>query len=217
MEEIFNAKKTSIIMMQDRGYEISAQELSLLDLDEIPQRFDDRIQLIKSLAADYKHSSLLEITVLRFASAYEGESQSVSSKSIKQYITDIKKMRDSYPNFKINFVLVGDTPSTSVIRKAMDEVGADGWQYFELNQMQSSPATHVFQPRYIRLSPSEAEAKIEELKIRDRGLNWMLETSPIARWYWYKPGDLILVLRDYEAIEGFAPIRPNYRIVVRSE
>lgn len=216
MEEIFNAKKTSILMMRDRGYTISPDEEQVLDLDQLPGHFTDRIQLLHALAMNYRHVLRPEYTILRFTSSYEGEGHSVSTKTIQQYTGDIAQERRNHPDLKIYFVLIGDSPNNNNITTAMNGVGADAWQYFELEELQSSPVAHVSQPVYTKLSPEQDKEKTKELKTTPNGVDGMLETDPVARWYWYKAGDLIMIERDYEVIDAFTPIRVNYRRVLRA-
>jgi DNA-directed RNA polymerase subunit H (RpoH/RPB5) len=222
MDEIFAAKKTSIQMMIDRGYQVSPEEIGLLEMDQHPSLtpYDlDKINFMRSLGKTYHHSMLNEITVVRFASYLEGDGQSVSAKTIKQYAPDIANLRSENPGHKVYYVLIGDTPITSNmsnISKAMGDVDAHDWQYFGFDDLQSSPINHVMQPTYTRLGPEAAAAKIKELKVTSTGMAWMLESDPVARWYWYKVGDVIEALRDYGSIEGFCPLRPNYLVVVQA-
>jgi len=119
---------------------------------------------------------------------------------VKEYISFLHKM-------KMNHCIVIYTDSvTSMTNKLIANSVDINIELFTQEELQYNITKHRLVPQHIRLSPAEAKEFKEKFGLQHPAI---LRSDPIARFYAYKRGDVIKILRETGEGKRFV----TYRIV----
>ena len=119
----------------------------------------------------------------------------------------IKKYVDILNRNKIRYAILIYSSFTNQAKKVVENLDNIRIELFSRDEMQFNITKHELVPQHIKLSPEEVAKLRKELKCPNRELKipTMLTTDAVARFYGYKEGDCIKIIRK----EGFV----MYRIV----
>ena len=149
---------------------------------------DDEDKLI-SLNKDGEHIVVFKQAVLKF-----------NVDRVKEYISHLHKM-------KMNHCIVIYTDSVTSMTKKLVANSVDiKIELFTVDELQYNITKHRLVPVHIRLSPEEAKNFKDKFGLKHPAI---LRNDPIARFYSYKRGDVIKILRKTGEGSEFV----TYRIV----
>lgn len=90
-----------------------------------------------------------------------------------------------------------------------------GIEYFTLGRLQWNPTQHRLVPKHIRLSKKEKEQVLQEYRVDVSNFPIIHTDDPIAKYYNYRKGDLIKVIRTIKKQQRDI-FQISYRHVVKS-
>lgn len=212
MENLFRAKKTTVEMAIDRGYEVH-EDINYLD-DEIPINESKTRQELSVL---YSHSTVKnKYLYVAFVSRHVTGNQHVSKSEILKVhdaLASLMKLINGDKNVEV--AIVGDSEINSNIKDALDKDMTDYYyQYFSENELKFNPNKSKYNSKADLLSEAEASALLKKMGISIGETCLMSEADPIARYYAFRPGDLIRFTRNTYEINAFCPVSVGYRTVI---
>lgn len=82
------------------------------------------------------------------------------------------------------------------------------------DEFKYNPITHVYNQRFILLTPEEVKSLMVELKISKEKLPSLKYDDPVAKHYGFSLGDVVRIIRTERYVSVLAKTGCNYRIVV---
>ena len=142
----------------------------------------------------------------------EASSQTISVTAIKDFTDTIRKQRVT------EAILIADAKLSS---KAKEDIKSFTKLYdninitvFKLDELTYNPVKHVSQAEYQLIDYKESVNLLREMKITRMKLPLLQITDPISKYYGFKIGDMIRVIRDDDELNLIATESINYRVVV---
>ena len=209
--DLLKVKRYSLVMMQDRGFDITHDADFQTNPDIGSTLSSDPVLRRKELSSWYLSADRLAI--VEFMTRLESGQQHISSTNIKDLLPRIQELQAKYPSHQLELIIIGDSDLNPNMIKSIETLMVP-YQYFEEKELTYNPTQHKRNPKYTRLSPEAAEIKRQELKVTATGNNSMLTSDPISKWYWYQAGDLIKESRDLTEINSAFRVQTNWRTVV---
>lgn len=219
MQRLFDVKKTQIQMVEDRGYIVPDEEIKLLDGSL--QYFISYLALMNSKGEFTARGSLTKIyknqdgeSMLVYYGNLEKGKQ-ISIDEVRKYENMIDHFRGLPEENLVEAILIVDHPmsssanshiNTSINLKIKNQI-------FQDSELCYNPTYHVLVPTHIKLTEQEKQEKIKELMVDTNKIPLMLPTDPIARYYGWTTGDMILITRIDMGVSILAPKSINYRII----
>jgi DNA-directed RNA polymerase subunit H (RpoH/RPB5) len=219
MQRLFDIKKTQLQMVRDRGYEISQDELSILNTN-----LEGFTIYINHLAASNPRSSVRSLLSRSYVSKlpngstksmlvyYGGKSnpqqKQVSADVVREFIGLIQRYAIS------EAILIIDAPLSSTGDNELNALTLTKWQVFFDSELTYNTTLHVDTPRHELLSPEETKLKLQELRADLSRLLILKATDPVVRYYGWLPGSLVRIYRDDQTIGILCPKSINYRVIV---
>lgn len=211
MERLFEIKKTQIEMIQDRGYDVNKEELSLLKhdfnyfLDYLKSKNENREIVRSNLSQIYSHNGKKHLFVV-FAEKSQ-DSKQISIEVIRNIIEKSKAAKIK------ELILIVEIPLSPPATKDLNLSGFKYQIFFDIN-LSYNPTRHVDNARHELLSQKEAEQKLKELKADVSKLLIIKSTDPIVQYYNWSVGGIVRVFREDYSISILTPKSINYRVIV---
>ena len=219
MQRLFDIKKTQLQMVHDRGYEISPEEIAILDMS-----YNEFITYVGRLAAANQRASTRSLLSRSYTSkrpdgttrtmlVYYGgktnpQQKQVSADVVREFINFIHR-------YAINeAILIVDAELSSTGNNELAALTLTKWQVFFDSELTYNPTLHVDTPRHELLSEEEAQAKLRELRVDPSKVLIIKVNDPVVRYYGWSAGGLVRIYRDDSFISVLAPKSINYRIIV---
>lgn len=209
MEHLFEIKKTQIEMVQDRGYDISQEELDLLTND-----YDFFMDYLKLKT----NGTPTRTSLSQVYSSKEGKrlvvdflEKSVDSKQISTGVTKATIEQAKAVGAKELIIIIEIQLSPT----AKEDLFFSGLNYqtFYDSDLTYNPTKHVDSSRHELLSPEAKEEKLKELKADVGKLLIIKLSDPIVKYYNWPVGGIVRVLREDYAVSILAPKSVNYRVI----
>ena len=219
MQRLFDVKKTQIQMVEDRGYIVPEEEKRLLDLSL--QDFIFYISLMNTNKEFTARGSLTKIysnPENKFILVYYGnleKGKQISIDEVRRYESVIDHFKSMYGDNFVESILIVDHPmsssanshiNTSINLKIKNQI-------FQDSELSYNPTHHILVPLHIKLTEEEKQQKMKELMVDANKIPLMLSTDPIARYYGWTTGDMIMIIRIDTGVSILAPKSINYRII----
>ncbi len=194
-KDLYRVRKNVLDMIQDRGFSIPPELLSL-NFEQFSMQFDqENIDMFienEDKGKFYIHFCL---------------DKSFGKNDLKALVQKIITNYDD-SNIKI-VVLLKDKEKTSIIKEKNKPLYKNV-EFFEQKVMTFKIMDHIYQPKFIILSESEVEELIEKYKTPISKFPTMSVNDPVAKYYGVKKGQVFKILRiDPEVGFGI-----GYRVVV---
>lgn len=188
--KLWRVRKTIMQMCHDRGY--------LLLQDELDQTLDDFKAQYGSKPITANQPSRSELTqqysknddvddkiVIFFA-----EEPKIGVKTVK---TLLQRMKDERIFKGILVIQLSMTPSA---KQALTEMAPEFvLEHFTESELLINITEHEMVPQHILLSMEEKQELLTKYKIKESLLMKMLVTDPVARYFGYKRGQVIKIIR----------------------
>lgn len=219
MQRLFDIKKTQLEMVKDRGYLISPEEASILDMN-----LDQFMMYVNSLSSQLKRSvrsslsrsydakdsqgKVIATMLVYYGGKTSPQQKQVSADIVREFIQLVQKYSVT------EAVLIVDAPISSKGNEELSALKLTRWQVFFDHELTYNPTRHVDTPLHELIPPKEAQAKLRELKADISKLLIIKVTDPVVRYYGWQTGNLIRVHRNDRSISILAPKSINYRVIV---
>lgn len=215
--ELFKVKKKQIIMMGDRGFDIS-KEKPLLNY-----RISDFISVYRNIAEQRKASFKEALNNLYtredgisiyvfYPETPKGSSgpKKISQDQIKNII---KFMTD---NEIINIILITETTLSPDAIKAFENIPSRRMENFLYEEMTYNPTEHYLVPKHTLLTDEEAKNFLQRNKLNLKDLPKISYEDPITRYYGAVPGQIFKIDRENLSIDTLINSYSEFRQVVHT-
>lgn len=214
LQDIYN---TVIQMVSDRGYDVTERSNLVNAGYDV---FSDAVE--NFMNEDNKNKNPYKFLSHRYLSAdgekrvmlvYYGGSTSKSTKKISVdtatfFVNECNKTKAYEAIFIVNMDLSphANNKLTDVINTRI--------QVFHESDLTFNPTLHVDVPKHELLSPEEARAVLESMKVDPSKLLLIRQSDPIVRYYGWAPGGIVRIYRDDSSISILSQKSINYRKIV---
>lgn len=112
----------------------------------------------------------------------------------KEYISKLEKLNDNYENGKYNHIILVYTDCITPTGKRMIIESIDiTFELFSIDELQFNITKHRLVPLHKKLNEDESKFFKENYGLKYQAI---LTSDPISRFYNYKRGDIIRILRQ---------------------
>lgn len=198
--KMWRVRHTVLQLCHDRGY--------LIAQDELCETFEQFKSQYNTLKPDRGELTILcahhnNITDRMFV--FFPEEPKIGVKTVQTYVI---KMEEEQVSRAIVIVRLGLTPSA---KQAMRNVGPEFiMEDFLESEMLINITEHELVPQHTLLTVEEKEELFSRYKLKESQLMKMLTTDPVARYYGYKRGQIIKIVRKSDTAGRYV----TYRLVV---
>jgi DNA-directed RNA polymerases I, II, and III subunit RPABC1 len=193
---IYNARKTILEMMKDRGYDITKH------IEDIPLELfietiaDDNLEIL------FEKDDKTKLVVYFFI-----EIKSISKKNFKS-ICD--KLISKYEDDNLNIILVfPGKPSSSIKKEIINTPKYLNIQLYQLKHLIINITKHKLQPKFKVLTDDNLKKVCSMLFVPKEQFPKILINDPISRYYGVKPGQVFEIKRQSKSSGEYI----TYRIV----
>lgn len=180
----FNIRKTTLEMIQDRGFKVSDEDLMLTYQD-----FSNRLE-----------ENQINIVALHQASNSKGiyihyilETKTFSKKdllNLKLY------MDENYPTKEMTVIIITQDKPTPQIAKELLNDEFKLYEVFLTKMLMFNITHHEIVPKHIILTEDEAKKVIDDFDATKSQLPKLLSTDPVAKYYGMKSGTVCRIVRN---------------------
>lgn len=209
MEKLFQVKKTQIEMLQDRGYDVSA-ELPILSttFESFNRTYTDYATAngltIREVLRQIYHKGNEKILVY-YIESIDGKNIGIDlAKIFISYLTSVKVL---------NAILISDQPINSNVQTEFNSLPMYKISVFLENELMYNPTKHFLVPRHELLTEAEARDFYRTNRFKPSQLPNMFVTDRIARHYGAKPGDTFRIYQKSMVNDSMTEMSVSYRYV----
>lgn len=186
--KLWRIRATVLQLCHDREYLITQDELDQT-LEDFKAQYNDTKPEKSELTILCAHNNDKNNKMFVFFA----DEPKIGLQKIQMYLS---KMKEEQVTNAIIIVQTGLTPSAKQALK--DIAPAHIIEYFLESEMLINITEHELVPQHIRLSTEEKEELFSRYKLKESQLIKLLSTDPIARYYGYKRGEVIKIIRKSE-------------------
>lgn len=179
----FRVRKTSMEMLEDRGYEVSEEDKNMNYEDFTNRLEENSIQLI----ATHRMNPVKMVYV-----AFILDAKSFSKKDL----VALKALMDEkYPTNEVTVIIVQDKQTPQIAKELLnDEYKL--YEIFSMKNLMFNITHHEIVPRHILLNQEEIEMILKQYQTTRAQLPKLLTTDPVAKYYGMKAGDVCKIIRQ---------------------
>lgn len=202
--KLWRVRKTVLQLCHDRGYLIAQDELDQT-LDTFKIEFGDKPSENKPARSDLLVRCAHTDDPTNQMFVFFSDEAKIGINKIKAYFT---KMQEDQVTRAIVVVQSGLSPSA---KQAMSDMAPKYiLEHFLESELYINITEHELVPQHIKLSAEEKQELFSRYKLEDNLLTKLLITDPISRYYGYKRGDVIKIIRNSETAGRYV----THRLVV---
>ena len=179
----FRVRKTTMEMLEDRGYEVSEEDKNMNYEDFTNRLEENAIQLI----ATHRMNPVKMVYV-----AFILDAKSFSKKDL----VALKALMDEkYPTNEVTVIIVQDKQTPQIAKELLnDEYKL--YEIFSMKNLMFNITHHEIVPRHILLNQEEVELILKQYQTTRAQLPKLLTTDPVAKYYGMKAGDVCKIVRQ---------------------
>jgi len=179
----YKVRKTTIEMLEDRGYNVSTEDKNLSYNDFANRLEENMINIVA-------HHKLNENKMVYVS--YILESKTFSKKDLTNLKTFID---DNYPLKDMSVIVITHDKPTPQIAKELQNDEFRSYEIFLTKNLMINITHHEIVPKHILLSEEEANKVLDEFDANRSQLPRLLVTDPVAKYYGMKSGDICKIVR----------------------
>jgi DNA-directed RNA polymerase I, II, and III subunit RPABC1 len=179
----FRVRKTTMEMLEDRGYEVSEEDKNMNYEDFTNRLEENSIQLI----ATHRMNPVKMVYV-----AFILDAKSFSKKDL----VALKALMDEkYPTNEVTVIIVQDKQTPQIAKELLnDEYKL--YEIFSMKNLMFNITHHEIVPRHILLNQEEVDMILKQYQTTRAQLPKLLTTDPVAKYYGMKAGDVCKIVRQ---------------------
>lgn len=198
--KIWRVRHTVLQLCHDRGYLIIQDELDQT-FDQFKNQYENRYPDRAELTILCAHHNNADDKMFVFFP----DEPKIGVKTVQNYVL---KMEEESVTRAIIIVRLGLTPSA---KQAMRNVAPEYLvEHFLEAEMLINITQHELVPQHILLGAEERAELFSRYKLKENQLSKMLVTDPVARYYGYKRGQVIKIIRKSDTAGRYV----THRLVV---
>jgi len=230
----FEIKKTLLEMIRDRGYDIS-QENDILYMDD-----DGFIKYYNSLLDKYNYESPdkqkisnLESFLLFSSNTYYSVNKTdlkilkigflelkvnkakISSEQISDLISKLTiEPKNQKKEYCDELILIINDEIVPAAKKQLDDLTSVNTSIFFDKELFYNPTNHIDCPQFFLLTDTEKSDLIRNLRCKLSDFLIIKHSDPVIKYYGWKRGQIVKIIRDDEFYNVISPISINYRVII---
>jgi DNA-directed RNA polymerase I, II, and III subunit RPABC1 len=230
----FEIKKTLLEMIRDRGYDIS-QENDILYMDD-----DGFIKYYNSLLDKYNYESPdkqkisnLESFLLFSSNTYYSVNKTdlkilkigflelkvnkakISSEQISDLISKLTiEPKNHKKEYCDELILIINDEIVPAAKKQLDDLTSVNTSIFFDKELFYNPTNHIDCPQFFLLTDTEKSDLIRNLRCKLSDFLIIKHSDPVIKYYGWKRGQIVKIIRDDEFYNVISPISINYRVII---
>ena len=179
----FRVRKTSIEMLEDRGYEVNEEDKNMNYEDFTNRLEENAIQLI----AVHRGNPI--------KMAYVAFILDAKSFSKKDLVALKATMDEKYPTNEVTVIIVQDKQTPQIAKELLnDEYKL--YEIFSMKNLMFNITHHEIVPKHILLTQEEVDLILKQYQTTRAQLPKVLTTDPVAKYYGMKAGDVCKIIRQ---------------------
>jgi len=200
-QRLFKIKKTLSELLNDRGYEVSDEDL-FMTFDQFVTKYGPSPNRVE-LTTKTHHRNDTEDKIYAFF-----------PKEPKVGVANIREFYEIMLNEQVKkcimIVRYKLSPQAKQAIRETSKMGKMKMELFQEEELMFNITNHMLVPRHILLSQQEKIALLKKYKLKDTQLPRLLFTDPVCRYYAFQPGQVIKIIRPSMIVGTYV----SYRIVV---
>jgi len=179
----FRVRKTTMEMLEDRGYEVSTEDKNMNYEDFTNRLEENAIQLV----ATHRTNPI--------KMAYVAFILDAKSFSKKDLVALKALMDEKYPTNEVTVIIVQDKQTPQIAKELLnDEYKL--YEIFSMKNLMFNITHHEIVPKHILLNQEEIELVLKQYQTTRAQLPKLLTTDPVAKYYGMKAGDVCKIIRQ---------------------
>ena len=148
------------------------------------------------------------------------KSGAVNTAAIQQFVNTVTNQgravaqNAAQRSFLEHAILIVPTPLNSDAGKYLAGFSTIPVTVYQDENLMYNPVTHVDTAIHVLLSPQEALEVKRSLHVTDKDFMIMESTDPVSKYYGWRPGSLVRIIRNDDEVNVIVDHSINYRIVV---
>jgi DNA-directed RNA polymerase I, II, and III subunit RPABC1 len=180
----FNIRKTTLEMIQDRGFKVSDEDLMMTYQDFSNRLEENQINII----ALHQSSNSKGIYVHHIL-----ETKTFSKKDL----LNLKLFMDeNYPTKEMTVIIITQDKPTPQIAKELLNDEFKLYEVFLTKMLMFNITHHELVPKHVVLTEEEAKKVIDDFDATKSQLPKLLPTDPVAKYYGMKTGTICKIVRN---------------------
>jgi DNA-directed RNA polymerase I, II, and III subunit RPABC1 len=179
----FRVRKTTMEMLEDRGYEVSEEDKNMNYEDFTNRLEENMIQIVATHRTN--PVKMAYVTFILDAKSFS-----------KKDLVALKALMDEkYPTNKMTVIIVQDKQTPQIAKELLnDEYKL--YEIFSMKNLMFNITHHEIVPKHILLNQEEVEQILRVFKTTRAQLPKLLTTDPVAKYYGMKAGDVCKIIRQ---------------------
>ena len=179
----FRVRKTTMEMLEDRGYEVSEEDKNMNYEDFTNRLEENAIQLV----ATHRTNPI--------KMAYVAFILDAKSFSKKDLVALKALMDEKYPTNEMTVIIVQDKQTPQIAKELLnDEYKL--YEIFSMKNLMFNITHHEIVPKHILLNQEEVDLMLKQYQTTRSQLPKLLTTDPVAKYYGMKAGDVCKIIRQ---------------------
>lgn len=216
--DLYSVKKTQLEMVKDRGFDLGDEEHILSDNFTV-----DIFE--KYLKAMSKNGTINRVHLSAKYVSYDENQQPKDAMLVvygeKTLSTNSKVSIDVVRNFVNLFskykyscaILIIDLPLSPPATLTLTQQTNMFWQIFRDEDLKVNPSKHIYTPQHRLLPQEKVSEKLKELKTTTSGLPILKSTDRIVKYYGWKEGSVVEILRNDDSVPLLGYKSLTYRYI----
>ena len=226
----FEIKKTLLEMIRDRGYDISEESnilymddnsfttyyKSLLDKCKEKQKISNLESFLLFSSNTYYSVNKTDLKILKIGFLeLKANKAKINSDQISELISTLKiQPKNSKKEYCDELILIINNEIVTLAKKQLDDLTSVNTSTFFDKELFYNPTNHIDCPQFYLLTETEKTDLIRNLKCKLSDFLIIKHSDPVIKYYGWKRGQIVKIIRDDEIYNVISPLSINYRVII---
>jgi DNA-directed RNA polymerase I, II, and III subunit RPABC1 len=226
----FEIKKTLLEMIRDRGYDISEETHilymddgsfttyynSLLDKCKEKQKISNLESFLLFSSNTYYSVNKTDLKILKIGFLeLKANKAKINSDQISELISTLKiQPKNSKKEYCDELILIINNEIVTLAKKQLDDLTSVNTSIFFDKELFYNPTNHIDCPQFYLLTENEKTDLIRNLKCKLSDFLIIKHSDPVIKYYGWKRGQIVKIIRDDESYNVISPLSINYRVII---
>jgi DNA-directed RNA polymerase I, II, and III subunit RPABC1 len=226
----FEIKKTLLEMIRDRGYDISEETHilymddgsfttyynSLLDKCKEKQKISNLESFLLFSSNTYYSVNKTDLKILKIGFLeLKANKAKINSDQISELISTLKiQPKNSKKEYCDELILIINNEIVTLAKKQLDDLTSVNTSIFFDKELFYNPTNHIDCPQFYLLTETEKTDLIRNLKCKLSDFLIIKHSDPVIKYYGWKRGQIVKIIRDDEIYNVISPLSINYRVII---
>ena len=230
----FEIKKTILEMIRDRGYDITHEnDILYMDDDGFNIYYNSLLEIYKNENPYTQKLYNLESFILFSSTTYYSVNKTdlkilkigflelkinkskISTEQISELISKFKiEPKNHKKEYCDELILIITDEIFPAAKKQLDDLTSVNTSIFFDKELFYNPTNHIDCPQFYLLTNTEKNDLIRNLKCKLSDVLIIKHSDPVIKYYGWKRGQIVKIIRDDEIYNVISPLSINYRVII---